>query len=81
MNAVVNHINARLQDWYAVVKRDYGVVGSGFAKYNNETNEVEIHYIEDSVKCLFKHYWHSDFKIETIFDIWQTEANPEVDAI
>ena len=80
MKNVIEHTNARLADWYFNAKKDYNVVGEGFAKFN-DNNEIEIHYTENGVKCLFKHYWHSDFKVNTIFDIWQTEANPENDKI
>jgi hypothetical protein len=72
---LIAHTNARLADWYANAKRDHNVIGSGFAKYNAETNEVEINYVENGVNYLYKHYYHTDFKINTIFDIWQTEAS------
>jgi len=81
MENVINHTNARLANWYSNVKREYNIDGSGFAKFNNETNEVEIHYTENGVNYIFKHYFHSDFNIDTIFNIWQTEANPETDKI
>ena len=81
MKNVVEHTNARLQNWYENVKREFGVIGSGFSKFNNETNELEIYYTENGVNCCFKHYYHSDFKLSTIFDIWQTEANIENDKI
>ena len=80
MTNVIAHTNARLENWYFNAKKDFGVIGSGLAKFNSN-NEVEIRYEENGVKCLFKHYWHADFKIDTIFDIWQTEANPENDKI
>lgn len=80
MDNVIKHTNSRLKDWYYNVEKEYGIIGEGFAKFN-ENNEVEIHYIENNVKCLFSHYWHPDFKINTIFDIWQVEANPENDKI
>ncbi|MFN9318985.1 MAG: hypothetical protein ACK58Q_00155 [Chitinophagales bacterium] len=80
MTNVIAHTNARLENWYFNAKKDFNVNGKGFAKFNNY-NEIEIYYEENGVKCLFKHYWHSDFKIDTIFDIWQTEANPENDKI
>lgn len=75
------YTNARLADWYSNAKRDFGVIGEGFAKFNTDTNELEIYYKEDGVNCLFKHYWHPDFKLHTIFDIWQTEANVDNDKI
>lgn len=81
MENLVAHTNARLINWYANAKRDFGVIGEGFAKFNAQNNELEIYYTEDGVKCLFKHYWHPDFELTTIFDIWQTEANPENDKI
>lgn len=81
MENLVAHTNARLTNWYANVKRDFGVIGEGFAKFNSQSNELEIYYTENGVSCLFKHYWHSDFKLNTIFDIWQTEANIENDKI
>ena len=81
MENLVAHTNARLTDWYANVKRDFGVIGEGFAKFSSKSNELEIYYTENGVSCLFKHYWHSDFKLNTIFDIWQTEANIENDKI
>ena len=81
MENVIAHTNARLENWYFNAKEDYGVIGSGSAKYNAATNEVEIYYNENGVDCCFKHYWHEDFNLSTIFDIWQTEANPENDKI
>jgi len=81
MKNLIAHTDARLQNWYENVEREFGVIGSGFSKFNNETNELEIHYTENGVKCCFKHYYHSDFKLSTIFDIWQTEANVENDKI
>jgi hypothetical protein len=81
MKNVIEHTNARLENWYVNAKRDFGVIGKGWAKYNNRTNEVEINYTENGTECIFKHCWHPDFKISTIFDIWQTDANPENDKL
>jgi hypothetical protein len=78
--AILSYTNAKLVDWYYNAKKDYGVIGNGIATLNMD-NEIEIHYEENGVKCLFKHYLDSEFKINTIFDIWQTEANPETDKI
>jgi hypothetical protein len=80
MKNVIEHTNARLKNWYYNAKNDFNVIGEGHAIFN-DNNEIEIHYTENGEKCLFKHYWHSDFKINTIFDIWQTEANPENEKI
>lgn len=33
------------------------------------------------VDYLYKRYWNNDFKLNTIFDIWQTEANAKNDKI
>ena len=81
MQNVIEHTNARLINWYSNVKKDFGVIGEGSATYNKETNEVVINYTEDGVKAMFKHYWDSEFKINTIFDIWATDANVETDKI
>lgn len=81
MENLIEYTNARLIDWYANVKREYGVIGHGYSKYNIENNEVEIYYTEDGVNCLFKQYYHPDFKLNTIFDIWSTEASIENDKI
>ena len=40
-----------------------------------------IYYTENGVKYCFKHYWHEDFKINTIFDIWQSDADLENDLV
>jgi len=81
INNLVEHTNARLITWYANAKRDYGVIGEGFAKFNKETEELEIYYTENGINCLYKHYWHPDFELNTIFDIWQTDANIDDDRI
>ena len=81
MQRTIDHTNARLENWYANVKLEYGVNGSGVATFNKETEEIEIRYEEDGIKCLFSHPYHPDYKISTIFDIWQTEANPDNDRI
>ena len=81
VEAAILHIDARLSDWYSYVREEYGVIGSGYSKYNAETEEVEIYYEENGVKCLFRHYWNEDFNISTIYDIWQTEADVNADAI
>ena len=80
MTNVITYTNSKLNDWYINAKKDYGVIGEGFAKIN-DNNEIEIHYTENGVKCVFKHYFHESFKINTIFDIWQVEANVENDKI
>lgn len=81
MENLVAHTNARLANWYANVKKEYGVIGSGYSKFNKETNELEIYYTENGVNYCFKHYYHTDFKLSTIFDIWQSEADLEKDLI
>ena len=81
MTNLISHTNARLNDWYSQIKRDFGIIGKGYSKFNSNTNELEIYYTENGINYLFKHYWHTDFKINTIFDIWQTEANIENDKI
>lgn len=81
MENVIQNINRKLNNWYKNAKQEYGVIGRGHAIYNKENNEIEIHYTENGVQCVFKHYWHSDFNKDTIFDIWQTEANPDNDKI
>lgn len=81
MENLVAHTDARLSNWYSNAKEDFGVIGNGFSKFNNQTNELEIYYTENGVNYCFKHYYHSDFKLNTIFDIWQTESNTENDKI
>jgi hypothetical protein len=77
---VIAHTNARLENWYFNAKKDFNIEGKGKANLNSE-NEVEIHYEENGVKCLFKQYLHPDFKIDTVFNIWQEKANPDNDKI
>lgn len=76
---VIDHTNARLQDWYANVKREYGVSGKGTCKLEN--NFFHIHYEENGVKCVKEIEWHPNYKIDTIFNIWAEEADPEKDKI
>ena len=45
MTNVIAHTNARLENWYFNAKKDFGVIGSGLAKFNSN-NEVEIRYEE-----------------------------------
>ena len=78
---VISYTNARLESWYQSVNEEYGINGSGYSKYNSKTQEFEIYYTENSVKYCFKHYWHEDFKINTIFDIWQSDADLENDLV
>ena len=81
ITSLVAHTDARLTNWYANAKRDYGVIGSGFSKFNKETEELEIYYTEEGVDCLFKHYVHQDFNLGTIFEVWATKADLEKDKI
>jgi hypothetical protein len=77
----INHTNAKLATWYSNVKLDFNVIGNGKAIYNEHNNEVVINYVENGVKAKWSHYFHQDFNINTIFNIWQTDANIETDEI
>ena len=35
MTNVIAHTNARLENWYFNAKKDFGVIGSGLAKFNS----------------------------------------------
>jgi len=78
---MIDYTNDRLISWYNEAKDSYGVVGKGYTKYNEATNEVEIHYTENGVDCVYKIDWFNDYNIDTVCNMWQREADPEIDKI
>lgn len=77
MKNIIEHTNARLTDWYANAKRDYGVIGHGELKFDNVT-DVEcrsvIEYTENGVTKEWE-MWHyfenlNSYPIDYIFKCW-----------
>jgi hypothetical protein len=77
---VVEYTNHALAEWHTNTKRDYGHVGAGMAKFNPETNMVEIFYRIGSIECLFEHYYHSDSEVDTAWRMWMQCRDWESDA-
>jgi hypothetical protein len=77
----IEYLNAKIANWYTNAKRDYNVNGEGFAKWNAQTEEVEIHYTEDGVRCFWSTPIFDGYTKEVIFNIWMEQANVESDAI
>lgn len=78
---ILDHTNARLNNWYINAKADYGVTGSANASYNAENETIEIRYTENGVTGLFTLGGFENEAIDWVFNVWGEMADLEEDRI
>ena len=76
MENLIKYTDNRIAQWYCDVKRDYGVIGSGKLRFEN--NYAIVDYIENGKKKVWSMpFFHYHFKQERrswIFECWSELA-------
>lgn len=76
IKAIINHTNARLENWYVNAKEDYGVIGSAKCSYNKEIDAIIIVGEENGEKLNFAcTFYREGRELEYIFNIWMESPN------
>jgi len=74
---VINYTNEKISNWYANVKKEYGVIGLGTAHYNKKTNSVVVEYKEDGVQNTWEMAFYPEYLengVDWVFNCWSELA-------
>jgi len=74
--AIENHTNNKIANWYKNAKIDYNVIGEGKAEIKD--NNIVVNYIENGVKKTWSTAFYMDYikenGIDFFYNIWESEA-------
>lgn len=72
MEKLIAFTNAKISNWYANAKKDYGVIGSGSVRFTNDSAIVD--YIENGEKKEWSMAFYPEYlkeqKIDWVFNCW-----------
>ena len=77
IQAMINNTNERINNWYANVKEEYGVKGSGSAHYSKEENKVVVEYVENGVQNTWEMAFYPEYMengLNWVFNCWSELA-------
>jgi len=76
MEKLIAYTNFRLNNWYANVYEEYGVIGSGSVRFTNDS--VIVDYIENGVKKEWSMAFYPEYlkqqAIDWVFNCWSELA-------
>jgi hypothetical protein len=78
IQGVINYTNLEIQRWYDDVFEQYGVVGSGIARYDKDSNSIIVDYVEDGILKTWQMAFYPEYlnqeKISWVFECWSELA-------
>lgn len=76
MEKLITYTNAKINNWYANAKKDFGINGSGSVRFANDL--VIVDYIEDGEKKEWSMPFFSEYlkeqKIDWVFNCWAEQC-------
>lgn len=76
MKNLIQYTNEKISQFYFNAKKEFGIIGSGSLKFENEKAIIE--YTENNEKKTWSMYWHESYlktqKIDYIFNCWMELA-------
>jgi hypothetical protein len=76
MKKLIEYTNVRISTWYADAKKDYGVMGSGSARFEND--KIFVDYTENGEEKQWSMPFYPEYlkeqKIDWVFNCWSELA-------
>ena len=73
IQGLIEYTNSEIDRWYENVRKEYGVIGFGNAKYDKENDQIVIEYTEGNSNTwslpFYEEYLKTQ-KISWVFDCW-----------
>jgi len=74
---VINYTNEKISNWYTSVKKEYNVIGAGFAHYNKENDSVVVEYTENGIQETWEMAFYPEYLengVDWVFNCWSELA-------